>query len=120
MSIKVFFDARQNVPNNQSFSPSAGKPKLVVEEWAKKGYDFAIGDVKPVTREDFYLAHNDSYVNGILDLKRPNGFDNKIPEIAAALPWTTGSLLSACLYSLETKQNSCSPTSGFHHAHWSR
>ena len=118
--LKVFYDERQNVPNNQSFSPSAGKPKLVVEEWKRKGYDFALGDVSPVTREDFYLAHHDSYINGILDLKRPNGFDNKLPEVAAALPWTTGSLFSSTSHALAHKENACSPTSGFHHAHWNR
>lgn len=120
MTLKVFYDDRQNASNNVSFSPSAGKPKLVVEEWKKKGYDFSLGEVKPVTREDFQLAHHDSYVNGILDLKRPNGFGNTIPEVAAALPWTTGSLLEATKYALYNHENACSPTSGFHHAHWAR
>lgn len=120
MTLKVFYDDRQSTEANVSFSPSAGKPKLVIEEWIKKGYDFSLGEVKPVTREDFYLAHNDSYINGILDLKRPNGFGNKIAEVAAALPWTTGSLLEATKYALYNHENTCSPTSGFHHAHWSR
>lgn len=120
MTLQVFYDARQSVASNQSFSPSAGKPKLVVEEWAKKGYDFGLGSVTPVTREELQLAHHDSYVSGILDLKRPNGFDNKLPEVAAALPWTTGSLYSAASWAYMFKVNTCSPTSGFHHAHWSR
>lgn len=119
-TIKVFYDARQSVANNRSISPSAGKPKLVMEEWAKKGYDFAIGDVTPVTREDYYLAHHDSYINDVLDLRRPNGFDNKSPEVAAALPWTTGSLYCAAVEALKTRKNTVSPTSGFHHASWNR
>lgn len=120
MTLKVFYDARQSVANNDSVSPSAGKPALVVEEWKKKGYDFALAPVEPVTRADFYLAHHQDYIDGVLDLKRGNGFSNKNPDVAAALPWTTGSLLCATREALKTRQNTMSPTSGFHHAHWSK
>jgi len=117
--IKVFYDVRQVAHNNPSFSPSAGKPALVVEEWKKRGYEFVIADVKPVTREDFYLVHDKSFVDDVLDLKRDNGFDNRSPDVAAALPWTTGSLYCAARFAYLEKIITCSLTSGFHHAHHS-
>lgn len=118
--MKVFYDARQVAKNNVSASPSAGKPALVVEEWAKKGYNFQLGSVNPVTRSDFYLAHDRSLIDGVLDLKWPNGFSNCSHEVAASLPWTTGSLFSAALDAIRNKQITCSPTSGFHHSHYDR
>lgn len=120
MTLKVFYDARQSTDKNLSFSPSAGKPALVVEEWKKRGFDFALADVTPVTRDDFYRVHHKGHVDAVLDLKRPNGFNNKIPEVAAALHWTSGSLVSAVMHAMENKVNTCSPTSGFHHAEFYR
>lgn len=120
MTLKVFYDARQSTDKNNSLSPSAGKPALVVEEWKKKGYDFALADVKPVTREDFYRVHHKGHVDAVLDLKNPNGFNNKIPEVAAALHWTSGSIVTATMHAMEHRVNTCSPTSGFHHADYYR
>lgn len=116
MTLKVFFDPRQNVENNKSFSPSAGKPALVVQEWQRKGYSVELMPVTPVTREDFYLVHDKSHVDAVLDCKRPNGFHNTLPGIAASLYWTSGSLFSAAQHALNNSVNACSPTSGFHHA----
>lgn len=116
MTIKVFYDARQVVPNNASPSPSAGKPALVVEEWKRKGYDFQLGAVTPVTRDKFYLAHDPDFINGVLDLQRDNGFSNRSSKVAVSLPWTTGSLLAAAFEALTTQTFTSSPTSGFHHS----
>jgi acetoin utilization deacetylase AcuC-like enzyme len=116
VTLKVFYDDRQTVKNNPSFSPSAGKPAVVVEEWQRRGYDFSIEPVTPVSRDDFVLVHDRKHVNEILDCKRVNGFNNKSPEVAASLHWTTGSLLSAAEHALTSGVNTCSPTSGFHHA----
>jgi acetoin utilization deacetylase AcuC-like enzyme len=118
MTIKVFFDPHQSVANNKSFSPSAGKPALVVEEWRRRGFAFELAPVEPVIRSDFYLVHEKHHVNEVLDLKRVNGFNNKLPEVAQALYWTNGSMVTASLHALRTGQNTCSPTSGFHHAGW--
>jgi acetoin utilization deacetylase AcuC-like enzyme len=119
MPIKVFYDARQSVANNPSLSPSAGKPALVVKEWKDRGYDFALGSVTPVTREHYYRVHERKHVDDILDCNKNNGFGNNSADVAAALPWTSGSLLSAALEALHSKTNTCSPTSGFHHAGYS-
>lgn len=117
-ALKVFFDQRQNVANNTSFSPSAGKPARVVEEWQRQGYAIELAPVNPVTREDFYLVHEKKHVDEILDLKRPNGFNNTLPEVAESLYWTSGSMVSAAMFALGAQTFTCSPTSGFHHAGW--
>lgn len=119
-NLQVFFDQRQNVVANRSFSPSAGKPARVVEEWQRQGYAIELAPVAPVTRADLYRAHDKKHVDEVLDLKRPNGFHNKLKEVADSLYWTNGSIVSAALAALATRRNTCSPTSGFHHAEWWR
>ena len=117
--IKVFYDRRQSVEKNKSFSPSAGKPQLVVDSWLNRGLNISIERVLPVDREDFYLVHDRYHTDAVLDLRRSNGFNNTDPLIAKSLYWTNGSLLTAARYALETGETTCSPTSGFHHAeHW--
>lgn len=116
--MKVFYDTRQVALNNDSFSPSAGKPALVVEEWKKRGYNFSLSEVTPLTREQFYLSHDKKFVDDVLDLKRDNGFDNRSPDVAKALSWTSGSMYCAARDAYLNKSITCSPTSGFHHAHY--
>ena len=115
--LQVFYDPRQTVAKNKSFSPSAGKPALVVEEWLKY-YPITIRPVKPVTREDFYLVHDKQHVDDILDLKKPNGFNNKLPEVAESLVWTSGSMVTAAQVALAQGLNCVSPSSGFHHSEY--
>jgi acetoin utilization deacetylase AcuC-like enzyme len=52
----------------------------------------------------------------VLSCRHPNGFGSTDVAIAATLPWTTGSLLSAGEHALSTGESAFSPTSGFHHA----
>jgi acetoin utilization deacetylase AcuC-like enzyme len=113
--MKVFYDERQQVSDNESRSPSAGKPKLVLESW-QDNYDVEIMPVTPLTEEQIRLAHNAQYVRGILDCTTKNGFDNTLKSVADSLPWTTGSFASAAIHALEKKECTFSPTSGFHHA----
>jgi acetoin utilization deacetylase AcuC-like enzyme len=117
--MKVFFDPRQNVEYNPSFSPSAGKPAKVIASWEQK-FPIEICAVEPCTREDLYLAHDKNYIDGVLDCKINNGFENKLPTIAESLLWTNGSFVTAAKYAVQHKENVVSPTSGFHHAEWNR
>lgn len=114
--MKIFFNEKQNVSSNQSFSPSAGKPMELLKHWENEKLPVEIVSSGLVSREDLKLAHASHYVDGVLDLKVPNGFGNRNPETAASLPYTTGSLVDASLYALKTKGVALSPTSGFHHA----
>lgn len=114
--LPVFFDPRQQVGNNHSFSPSAGKPARVLEDWQRHKLPLEILPVTPTTLEEMSLAHDSAYISGILSGKIANGFGNRLPEVAASLPWTTGSLASAARYAITHGVSTISLSSGFHHA----
>jgi acetoin utilization deacetylase AcuC-like enzyme len=123
--MKVFFRQEQSCTNSESFSPSAGKPRLVVEDWLSRpeiAKHLEIETFNPATRANLYAAHNPSYVDGVLDCQIKNGFSNKDPAVAESLRYTTGSLLAAAKWvksdHLEGREArvAVSPTSGFHHA----
>jgi len=116
MSIPVFYDERQSVVHAHGISPSSGKPRLIVEQWRARSLDIAIAAVAPATRRDLYRAHVPDYVDGVLDLRIANGFGDTRADLAASLPWTSGSLLTAARHVLAQGGHACSPTSGFHHA----
>jgi acetoin utilization deacetylase AcuC-like enzyme len=119
--MKVFYRVEQNAVNANAYSPSAGKPAKVVDDWLQRGLirPQDIQSFHPVTREQLYRAHDAAFVDGVLSLKLANGFSNRDSEVAAALPYTSGSLLAAARHALDHGENTCSPTSGFHHASYS-
>lgn len=114
--LKIFYSPLQSVEFNKSFSPSASKPKEVVNYWLRRYTDLEIVDFDPVTREDLKRVHNKFYVDGVLELTHENGFYNKSPEIAKSLPWVCGSMVEASLDAFRNKTICISPTSGAHHA----
>ena len=116
--MKVFYRPEQTARNAGAFSPSAGKPALVVQDWLARGLvqDSDVLSFEPVSRADLQRAHDGEFVNGVLDLRIANGFGNRDAQVAASLPYTSGSLLAAARHALEHRENVCSPTSGFHHA----
>jgi acetoin utilization deacetylase AcuC-like enzyme len=116
--MKVFYRPEQTARNAGVFSPSAAKPALAVADWLQRGLitEADIMGFEPATREDLVRAHDRDFVEGVLSLNEPNGFGNRDPEVAASLPFTSGSLLAAARYALANQENVCSPTSGFHHA----
>ena len=116
--MKVFYRPEQNAVNAGSYSPSANKPQQVVADWLKHGIITPddIESFEPVTREDLYLAHDAAHVDGVLNLTKRNGFGNTNAEVAESLRYTSGSLLAAAEHAVLHRVNTCSPTSGFHHA----
>lgn len=114
--LATFYRPEQNAPNMKSFSPSARKPKEVVDYFQTTGLIEVKQDWEPLTRSQIKVAHNSSFVDGVLDLKIANGFGNYSPELAASLPYTQGSFYNAALYAVENQTVAFSPTSGFHHA----
>ncbi len=102
-----------------SYSPSSSKPQRVVQDWLQRGLvkPEDIRSFEPATRQDLYAAHAPWYVDGVLDLTERNGFGGREPEVAASLPYTTGSMVAAALHVAEHGGFACSPTSGFHHAY---
>ena len=115
--MKIFYNENQTVSDNDSFSPSAGKPAKVAEQYSKFGRQVQIvGDFKPLTPSQIALAHDVGYVRGVLTCKESNGFGNRKKSVAKSLPWTTGSLYAGALEALKTRTITGSLTSGFHHA----
>lgn len=118
--LPVFYDDRQNAQLAHDFSPSAAKPAEAIKSWQRMGYPMALQSFPPVERSQLYAAHSPLYVDGVLDLKISNGFRTLSRDVAASLPWTSGSMLAAARHVVKHGGAACSPTSGFHHAHWSR
>ncbi len=102
--------------NSQSFSPSSAKPELVVQAWQDTGLPIEIKSFDPLTRAEIAVAHSRKMVDEILDGQRPNGFGNTSAEVAASLPYTSGSMRAAVHEAMENGIGAVSPTSGFHHA----
>jgi acetoin utilization deacetylase AcuC-like enzyme len=114
--MKVFYHPEQVGPP-QHASPSAHKPRLVVEDWIRMfGDSIEIFSFKKATPAQIARAHRLEYVNGVLDCTIANGFGNRDREVAASLPFTSGSMLAAAEYAVLHNDVVCSPTSGFHHA----
>lgn len=116
-AIPVFYTAKQ-VATLHSISPSAGKPAAVVASWQALGLPIRVIAPVPVTVDDFALAHARGYVEDIFALRQDNGFGGRSAEVAAALPWTTGSMLCAAQHVLDHGGVAVAPCSGFHHARY--
>lgn len=112
--MKVFHSERM-VADAQSFSPSAGKPREVVASWRRRFPVLEFIEPIPASVDELCLAHDPAYVRDVLALKEANGFGNHLPEVAAALPWTSGAMLAAARTAL-VDGCAVAPVSGFHHA----
>jgi acetoin utilization deacetylase AcuC-like enzyme len=119
MPIPVYFSPLM-VADAKSYSPSAGKPAAVLLSWRNRGFPLEVLEPAPVTREDLALAHDPAMVEGILEGRRNNGFDNRSRPVAASLPYTTGALYAAAVRALHDGRVAVAPVSGFHHARWNR
>ena len=117
--IPVFYRPEMSAPPTDSFAPGAHKPKLVVDDWLQDGtLPITLRSFEPATHEQVCLAHDPAYVQGVLACEIPNGFSNCDPDVAAALPYTSGAMLAAAKEAIDTSGVACAPVSGFHHAHY--
>lgn len=117
--IPVFYDPSQAVPSAEPLpSPSAAKPRHVVESWRARKLPITELDFEPVTEADLGAVHDPGYVRDVLSLRSPNGFGTRSEAVAQTLAWTTGSFVAAALHAWRTGAVACSPTSGFHHAEY--
>jgi acetoin utilization deacetylase AcuC-like enzyme len=114
-AIPVFYDARM-VADAQSYSPSAGKPREVVESWKALRLPLAFESFSPLPRGALATAHTRSFVDGVLEGRTKNGFGNCLMAVANTLPWTSGAMLAAACEALANRQVAVAPVSGFHHA----
>jgi acetoin utilization deacetylase AcuC-like enzyme len=116
--MKVFYRHEQVVASHQS-SPSALKPLLVVSDWLKDPLIKAeICSFQPASIATLSLAHHPLFVRSVLSGAVLNGFGNRDEDVAASLPFTTGSMVAASEHAVTHREVVCSPTSGFHHAEY--
>ncbi|TXH46189.1 MAG: hypothetical protein E6Q97_30035 [Desulfurellales bacterium] len=114
-SIPVFYDGRM-VADSRGYSPSAAKPKQVVEDWQAHSLPIEIRQFEPATGSNLSRVHSKRFVTNVLRGIERNGHGNKIVEIAESCRYTCGSLLAAAQHAVEFGSVACSPSSGFHHA----
>ena len=115
MSVVPVFYGDELLADSDSRSPSAGKPKPVVDAWLAAGLPIELRPVVPATIDELCLAHEPAFVRSILACETPNGFGNTRADVARSLPYTSGAMLGAASCALETGI-ACAPVSGFHHA----
>lgn len=123
--IKAFYTPDQVLQENIALSVSKSplKPKLVMEDLLKIASSFVEvnSDFPPFVKEDFCIAHTQSYVESVFHFNKPGvKLSSDIPwseELVKTLTYTSSSLYHAIKNSLENPSElSFSPTSGFHHA----
>lgn len=116
--MKIFYNKLQNVPADFAGSPSLRKPALVVKAWKQQFPSAEVIRPRSATVDELTVAHSPSYVKSVLAGRTNNGFGNRNPAIAKALPWCVGSFICAAFHACRYKESTFSPTSGFHHAHF--
>src|SRR5262245_35000878 len=102
--IPVFYRPEQSSDAAESFSPSAGKPKIVVEDWLSHpeiAQQIRIESFSPAADTLLLCAHDPQYVRGVFSGEIPNGFGSTSREIADSLRYTVGSLVAATRHVLE-------------------
>lgn len=115
MELSIHYTPKM-VASADSYSPSAGKPAQVMASWAESGLPLDIVAPPPVSVDQFCLAHERAFVEGVLSGEINNGFGNTLPGVAASLPYTSGVMLSAARAALANQRGAIAPCSGFHHA----
>lgn len=102
----------------QGSSPSAAKPRPVVEDWMALDPSVRIVPPVPVTLDDFARTHERRFVENVFALRIDNGFGTRSADVNRVLPYTTGAMLTAARLTLTQKTAVAAPVSGFHHARW--
>ncbi len=113
--VKTFFDLKM-VCESGGYSPSGTKPKFVCEDWKSRGL-IEVTSFQPIDRTDLELAHSKKYIEGVFAGTIANGHGNRNRAVADSTLWTVGSMVAAARQALVSKV-ACSPSSGFHHAHY--
>jgi acetoin utilization deacetylase AcuC-like enzyme len=115
-AIPVFY-SDEVIADADSFSPSAGKPRAVVDAWRAAEMPIELRSIVPVTVEELSASHDAKFVRDVLDCRTENGFQNRREDVARSLPFTNGAMLCAARHALD-QGVACAPVSGFHHANY--
>ena len=114
-AIRVFYTPLM-VADSGGFSPSAAKPKAVMESWRKLDIPLTVIAPEPVSVEDIARAHLPAFVDAVLSCQVENGFGNSSEAVAKSLPYTSGAMLAAAREALRNGKVAVAPCAGFHHA----
>lgn len=117
--ITVVYAEKQIANSESKTSPSAIKPKYMAELLEKvpdirKVIEFV--EPSAVSLEDIKRCHEETFVDGVMTLKRPNGFGTINQSVVDSLPYTNGAMYTAAKSALDTGWPAAALVSGFHHA----
>ena len=66
--LNVFYNEQQTTDADTGFSPSAKKPKLLVEQWQENSEPIQVrSDFSPVSREDYYEVHERQHIDDVCE-----------------------------------------------------
>lgn len=108
------------ISGSHSFSPSAAKPKPVVQSWLDIQIPLLVRDVMPACNETLCLAHSPDYVKRIFAGTEVNGFKNKSPDHAETCRYTVNAMIEAGREALRNGLVAVAPVAGFHHARYAK
>jgi acetoin utilization deacetylase AcuC-like enzyme len=117
-TLPVFYDSRM-AAEADTYSPHVGKARRVVDDWKASGLLIRVEAAARASELAMSQAHRPGRVERLLRCEEDNGFGDRSTDVAAALPWSVGSMMSAAIFaagSTDYPQVACSPSSGFHHA----
>jgi acetoin utilization deacetylase AcuC-like enzyme len=114
-SLKVLYREEMVSDAMARASPSDRKPKLVCEALLGAGWPIEIVAPEPTAVSDVCRVHEPSFVDDVLQLRRPNGFGSFSESVARSVLYNCGACYDAVRVAL-SEGISASLTSGFHHA----
>lgn len=114
-TLKVFYSSQMVSSVRGELSPSARKPKLVAEALAREAWPIELVAPEPASISDICRVHDETLVEDVLWLRRPNGFGSWSESVARSVLYTCGACYDSSLVALR-EGISASLTSGFHHA----
>lgn len=128
VDLPVFYVPDMVGKPSDTFSPSARKPAQVVSDWLRcpdVAPSIEVVEFDSISRDVIAQAHDPAYVADMLARRIDNGFGERSASVANSLPFTVGSLLAAAEHVIAEPDDwgarariACSPSSGFHHAHF--
>lgn len=102
--------------SSRPFAFSASKPQHVAAALRERGWPLRWVEPEPIDLDVLRRVHDPGFVDGVLSMRRPNGFGSHSESVARSLPYTCGGFHTGALWALR-EGLSASLTNGFHHAH---
>lgn len=116
--MKVFFNDEMHL-KDRSLPPGAWKARYLMNMIAADGPEM-VSDFEPVSVDLLRKVHDPLMVELIELGVKANGYGTKQPQHFRKILMDNGSLISACEKAIVSRECILSPTSGFHHAGFSR